>query len=172
MPGMFPCILACIRSTTTNKAEHSQHVMYKMPTNKTVRKTLCVFSKVCRCLTFDPCHISLIVLWRANTGGCFFLLSRGALACALEVRYHCWKIVTFWRRYQSKLLQYWLEERFAMKMVSSFCLPDSGVRVATRFCRNGSPRGTLLSELPSWGCWIFWVFSVISRSRRDSVGGG
>ena len=28
-----------------------------------------------------------------------------------------------------------------------------------------------IGELPSWGCWISWVFSVISRSRRDSVGG-
>ena len=27
------------------------------------------------------------------------------------------------------------------------------------------------AELPSWGCWISWVFSVISRSWRDSVGG-
>ena len=28
------------------------------------------------------------------------------------------------------------------------------------------------AELPSWACGISWVFSVISRSRRKSVGGG
>ena len=55
---------------------------------------------------------------------------------------------------------------------------DDSLRVAsTKEIRRATVDARLLSsvtiaELPSWGCWISWVFSVISRNRHDSVGGG
>ena len=61
-----------------------------------------------------------------------------------------------------------------MLMVVKFVARSNDVRVTNMKTIYRKPI-TLLGisqSCPSWACWISWVFSVIFRSRRDSVGGG